>query len=259
MSDKGASIVVLSAGPEGNLAARAVADKLDLPLVRNPPAEADTVAVVTDGLRFWLQQGGGRPPGPVAVDFASPEMQYRRKGGQNELLGRAVGRKADRKPTVLDCTAGLGRDAYVLADLGCHVVMTERSAVLAYLLEAAIQEATISGDSKVASAAARLSILAGDCRELSLPLVDVIYLDPMFPEKKKSAATKKDLATLQLLHGEECDEADDMLAWALQQDVKRVVLKRPIKAPETRVKAKAFAIQGKAVRFDVFLPAGASL
>ena len=65
----------------------------------------------------WLELDGVR----VAVQFDSAAMQHRRKGGHNEMLGRAVGLKADRKPLVWDATGGLGRDAFVLADLGCEV------------------------------------------------------------------------------------------------------------------------------------------
>ena len=89
----------------------------------------------------WLQLDGVRG----AVQFDSAAMQHRRKGGHNEMLGRAVGLKADRKPLVWDATGGLGRDAFVLADLGCEVTLCERMPVLAWLLDQAVQAAAVSG------------------------------------------------------------------------------------------------------------------
>ena len=83
----------------------------------------------------WLELDGVR----VAVQFDSAAMQHRRKGGHNEMLGRAVGLKADRKPLIWDATGGLGRDAFVLADLGCEVTLCERMPVLAWLLDQAVE------------------------------------------------------------------------------------------------------------------------
>jgi 16S rRNA (guanine1516-N2)-methyltransferase len=234
--------------------ARLTAERLQLPLLMRLEQVAAPVALVVSDTEAWLQQTGPGAAGPVRVDFSDPGMQYRRKGGQNELLGRAVGVKAARHPAVFDATAGLGRDAYVLADLGCDVTLCERSPVLAFLLEEAIAAAGISAQSEVRDAANRMHLTAGDARDQVIEVGQVIYLDPMFPDRRSSAAVRKDLATLQQLHGvEQAEEADAMLEWALQQPASRIVVKRPPKAPRLADMKVSHAITGKAVRFDVLV------
>ena len=88
--------------------------------------------------------------------------QHRRRSGHNELLGRAVGVKAGESPRVVDATAGLGRDAYVLGDLGCEVTLVERSPVLALLLAHALERARISSVESVRAAAASMCLRQAD-------------------------------------------------------------------------------------------------
>lgn len=192
------------------------------------------------------------------MDFGSAAMRHRRNAGHNELLGRAVG--AARKPglRVLDATAGLGRDSFVLADLGCEVTLCEREPVIAAMLERAIVSATEGGDTWLARVAARMRLFPADARSLAedrLADVEVIYLDPMFPGRVKAAAVKKEMALLQLLLGSRGDpaaEADDLLRWALSRDVARVVVKRPLRAPPLGGQRPSHQLAGKAVRFDVY-------
>ena len=195
----------------------------------------------------WLEMAGSQ----VHIAFDSATMMHRRRGGQNELLGRAVGVKASRQPTVWDATGGLGRDAYVLADLGCRVTLCERVPVLAWLLQDAINAAMVSGHDRVRAAAERMTIRHQDSRQLHVPACDVIYLDPMFPERKKSAAIKKEAAMLQrLVHPE--DDAEVLWEWACRQPVSRIVVKRPLRAPVLGPRRPSHTLRGKSVRFDVF-------
>ena len=180
---------------------------------------------------LWLQQQALEQVSPVRVDFASPGLQHRRRSGQNELLGRAVGVKGGERPSVLDATAGLGRDAYVLADLGCAVTLIERSDVLALMLQQALDRASISAISSVQLAASRMRLQLGDSRDYKPTQETVIYLDPMFTDRRSSAAVKKDLSVLQALHGNVDNEDEQLLAWAMAQPVRRVVVKRSIKSP----------------------------
>jgi 16S rRNA (guanine1516-N2)-methyltransferase len=85
----------------------------------------------------------------------------------------------------------LGRDAFVLADLGCEVTLCERVPVLAWLLDQAVQAAAVSGADQVREAAERMSVLAGDSKTLRAPAGTVIYLDPMFPRAEKSGGGEK--------------------------------------------------------------------
>ncbi|MFV0275664.1 MAG: class I SAM-dependent methyltransferase [Parahaliea sp.] len=217
--------------------------------------DLDLLLCLREG-RLALVQAGPGAPGPVLVDFGAARMRRRRRGGQNELLGRAVGvgRKSSLK--VLDATAGLGRDSFVLADLGCAVTLCERHPVVAALLDSGLAAAAGSGDPWLEQVAARMRLHPGDARSLSAgdwPAPDVIYLDPMFPRRDKRAAVKKEMALFQRLLGEPEDERDseDLLRWALARTVARVVVKRPPKAAPLGGLAPSHQISGKAVRFDV--------
>ena len=191
-------------------------------------------------------------PGPLRVDFGAGGMRHRRRGGNNELVGRAVGVTGQRTPGLLDATAGLGRDAFVLADLGCRVRLCERNAVVLELLRAGLESAA---DDWLVQAVGRMSLHAGDARTLdaqALCDVEVILLDPMFPQRSKSAAVKKEMALLQRLLGEQgSEDAEALLAWALEQDVARVVVKRPARSPVLGGLRPSHCIRGKAVRYDV--------
>ena len=258
--------------------AAGLARELDLPIVpvdTDPAAcEAYDVLLVVAGGVLALQQTprlgrsaaarkkpGRRPtagvlPGPVAVDFGSEAMRHRRRSGHNELLGRAVGVQGRRQPRVLDATAGLGRDSFVLADMGCAVTLCERNPVIAAMLARALQATLSGGDDWSGAVVRRMSLVAGDARGLSphqLAAIDVIYLDPMFPRRDKSAAVKKEMALFQaLLAGAGSEQvADELLPWALAQDVARVVIKRPSRAPFLGGRPPSHSVAGKAVRFDV--------
>ena len=141
-----------------------MAERLDLEFVASVDKLETGVALVIDTDRSWLQRLQSPRLGPVFVDFSSADMLYRRKSGHNEPLGRAMGVKGSSRPMVFDATAGLGRDAFVLADLGCFVTLSEQSAPLSYLLEQARELALLSFNEKVSEAASRMQILYGDSR-----------------------------------------------------------------------------------------------
>ena len=169
---------------------------------------------------------------------------------------RAVGVGKKSPLGVVDATAGLGRDSFVLADLGCRVLLCERHRVVQQLLRSGLRRAA-AGDTWLAAVSARMQLHCGDARDLAprdLSGVDVIYLDPMFPRRRKSAAVKKEMVVFQLLLGERAaDGGEELLAWALRQAVARVVVKRPPGAAELGGHRASHAIAGKAVRFDVYV------
>lgn len=232
--------------------ANSVARELGLRVEKNLSVASGVVALIVDQEDAWLQEINANKPGPVKVDFASPAMMHRRKGGQNEMLGRAIGIKSNRHPWVFDATAGLGRDAYVLADLGCKVTLVERSAVLAFVLQEGLNRAVISQFNEVREAAARMSVKCEDSTEICATPDQVIYLDPMFEERKGSAASKKDLSVLQALHGHSADD-QRLIDWAFGQPVSRIVVKRPIKAAPLTASVPSHVLKGKSVRFDVYV------
>ncbi|MEM1111010.1 MAG: class I SAM-dependent methyltransferase [Pseudomonadota bacterium] len=241
-------------------AAQLIADQTGLALLPVPTdvtrlSTPQLVLLLAEG-ELVLQQSGRKAPGPVSADFGNAAMRHRRRGGQNELLGRAVG--VGKKPVlaVADVTAGLGRDAFVLADLGCRVTLVEREAVAWALLDNALKRAAASSDTWLVDTAARMQLLRGDACKLGNQLadVDVIYLDPMFPSREKSASVKKEMAIFQTLlqRSETLHDAAALLDWALSQSVARVVVKRPLRAPALAGSEPSHRLCGRAVRFDVY-------
>ena len=259
-----APVAVLAASPELASAALALAASLGLPCLAAGSAIRDVsefrTVLLLDEHGLALQQTGPDAPGALWVDFGSGAMRHRRRGGQNELLGRAIGVGKRPQLVVLDATAGLARDSFVLADLGCRVLACEREAVIHALLCDGLRRAAASGDAWLQQTSARISVLSGEAQGQAaetLAEVDAIYLDPMFPVRSRHVAVKRDLALLQLLLKEEGDSgAAALLAWALQQDVARVVVKRPLKAAALGGREPSHCLAGRAVRFDVHVLRG---
>ena len=247
LSDRTArQIVVRPVLGESPLRAQAAAAQLNLPY--NPALSSDDIELIVGEASAWLETAGLK----VAIRYDSAAMLHRRHGGQNELLGRAVGVKSDRHPVVFDATGGLGRDAYVLADLGCRVTLCEQTPALAWLLHDAILCAQVSRHEAVREAAERMTVHAGNSEVQSLGAATVIYIDPMFPERKKAAAVKKEAMMLQYLSASS-DGGESLMNWAAQQAVNRIVVKRPVKAPVLGGRKPSFSLSGKSVRFDVFV------
>lgn len=203
--------------------------------------------------------------GAVFVDFLAGKKNHRRKfgGGKNQPLARAVGIKAAVLPTILDATAGMGGDAFVFATLGCKVIMLERSSVVSALLKDALIRANKFAKGDVLNAIKNLSLINEDSASFLLnsklknsrPHVDTIYMDPMYPEKKKKAATKKEMAALQNLLGADLDSSN-LLNMALKVARLRVVVKRPINAPNIELTSgvkPTICIKSPNTRYDIYL------
>jgi 16S rRNA (guanine1516-N2)-methyltransferase len=261
MNNTPAAAAVAATHPSLQERAESLAAEIRLPCLpantAPPHCNEYAVLLMVGEQSLWLQQTGKPAPGPVSVDFGSGGMRHRRRGGQNELLGKAVGAAKLPGLQVLDTTGGLGRDAFVLADLGCRVTLCERNPVIAALLASGIQRGAATGDAWLFDTVSRMHLEASDARQLPHALLarqQVIYLDPMFPGRQKSSAVKKEMAVFQALLGEGAgDDGDQLLLWALQQPVARVVVKRPAKAPVLAGSKPSHEINGKSVRFDVYV------
>ena len=193
----------------------------------------------------------------VSVDFASDALEYRVKhgGGKQEFVARAVGIKGQNLPTVLDATGGLGRDAFILASLGCRVTLVERSPVVAALLENGLQRAALNAEltdwlphQLTLKHANSITLMQNWQAEAP----DVIYLDPMFPHRKKSAAVKKEMRLFQQLLGADPD-SDALLAPARTLAKTRVVVKRPANASHLANRKPQATVSSKKHRFDIYL------
>ena len=180
------------------------------------------------------------------------------RGAPASAVGAAFeGGPGAEPPFAVDATAGLGEDAFLLAAAGFSVLLCESDPVICALLQDALERARIHPDPRLAAPAARMRVHAGDSIGALAGLdraPDVVYLDPMFPARRKSAAVKK---KFQLLHRLEapCSNEGEMLAAAIAARPRKVVIKRPVKAPCLAGAKPSHSIGGKAVRFDVIVPA----
>ncbi len=255
--NKSLSIAVCASGTDHYDRAMHLSDKLSIPLVSEDTRQYEFLLIYSaNGLT--LKHTGKNRFGPLTVDFTSHAMTYRIKygGGRSQALGRAAGLKKGWQPTVIDATAGLGRDGFILAWLGSHVHMLERSPILAALLDDALQRAAQS-EQAAEIVKKRLRFTQADSMDFLQKLQpenypDVVYLDPMYPERTKSSLVKKEMRILRAVAGDD-EDAAELLAIGLGCARNRVVVKRPRLAPPLGSMTPSHQISGKTSRFDVYL------
>ncbi len=232
--------------------AQKLAKQLQLPLVDLSTTSYPLLLVLTDK-HLELQFRGKDKLNPIYVDFTSGKSAHRHQfgGGRGQLIARAVGIKKNRIPSVLDLTAGLGSDAFVLATLGCDLTMIERSPIITALLRDGLNRA----QTYEWFAELKLHLIEAEAASYLETLTikpDVIYLDPMFPDSKKSALVKKEMRILRLLIGDDLD-AKEILKSALNHAARRVVVKRARLAPTLSDQPPDLIFEGKSSRYDVYL------
>lgn len=199
--------------------------------------------------------------GEIYVDFVAGELAHRRRfgGGKGQMIAKAMGIKGSVRPKILDATAGLGKDAFVCASLGCDVWLYERSPLAFTLLQDGLQRGlkkASESDKELLSILQRMHLTFGDSRHVSLEsseniCPDVVYLDPMFPVSNTSALVNKGMQAFQALIG--CDDDEDkMLDWALQCAQCRVVVKRSRRAPAILGPKPSYTLEGKSSRYDIY-------
>lgn len=197
----------------------------------------------------------------IHIDFISGDLAHRQQfgGGRGQSIAKAIGLKQGTPPpTVLDATAGLAKDAYVLACLGCKLTLVERSPIIVELIHDAIHRASEDDHFKTIletgfkvinqSSIEYLNTLAN--KDTGIP--DVIYLDPMYPDKKKSASVKKNMQILQKLLGKD-EDTQELLNAALKVAKKRVVVKRPKGAEGLTELKPTYTVESKKTRYDVYI------
>ncbi|MDG0969987.1 MAG: class I SAM-dependent methyltransferase [Porticoccaceae bacterium] len=198
--------------------------------------------------------------GPIQVDFFSGVNNHRRRfgGGNGQAIAKAVGVSGRFYPTVLDMTAGLGGDSFVLASLGCNVKLFERNPVIAYLLADGISRALKVSDhsASLRDIMNRFALTEADSMSQLDNVTggddyDVVYLDPMFPHRSKSAKVKKEMQAFQKIVGPDSD-SDFLVDRALQLARYRVVIKRPLIAGYLADRKPHYSLSGKNTRFDIF-------
>ncbi len=194
--------------------------------------------------------------GELCVDFTEPGFRRRCRRSGEELLVRAARIRSRQNALLIDAAAGLGRDGFLLAAAGFRVRMFERHPLTASLLREGLSQAALHPDT--AAIAARIRLTEGDALEY-LPFLEeapeVIYLDPMFPARSKSAQVKRAARFLRSLHEEEENREMEqrLLASALQLQPRKVVVKRPLKGGMPPGRPPSYTLKGRAVRFDVYV------
>jgi 16S rRNA (guanine1516-N2)-methyltransferase len=194
-------------------------------------------------------------PSELICDFVGGAVghRFRYGGGRGQALPKAVGMKGGKTPDIVDATAGLGRDAFLLASLGAKVTLIERSQQMHRLLEQGLGRARYAGGD-VCDVIDRMTLLLGDAKDL-LPTLspEVVLIDPMHPPRKNSALVKNEMRQIREIVGTDEDSAELMRA-ALASARKRVVLKWPLRAPAMEnIPEPSHQITGKSTRYDVFM------
>lgn len=229
-------------------------EKLNARFFRLNPELA--LCVDADGL--WLCANGMK----MQPDWKAEVGRLKRASLKSEMIARAC--NLGEKPTLIDATAGLGHDSLLMAYLGAYVTLVERHPILFTLLEDT--HARAQNDAFLNPVVSRIHLIFSDSADYLIQqaaenaVVDVVYLDPMFPQRdqnqqapKKQAQVKKQMQLLHMLLPEdgEMDLGDNLLELA-QKIAKRVVVKRPRLAVFLADKAPDHQWQGDACRFDAY-------
>lgn len=186
-------------------------------------------------------------------DFAKLVPRIKGNNLALELLVKAARTKnCENIPRAVDATAGMGEDSLILAAAGFEVTLFEKNEIIYALLCDALERAEKVDELR--EIVKRMKPINTDSIEAmqNLDFVpDVILLDPMFPQRQKSALVKKKLQMIQKLESP-CADEREMILTAIAAKPKKLIVKRPPKGPFLAGIKPDYAIKGKAVRFDCF-------
>jgi len=178
-------------------------------------------------------------------------LKYGKGRGHN--LAKAVGMKSNKNRTIVDATAGLGYDSFILASLGANVTLIERSEKIYKLLQEGINEAKEYGG-HITSIVNRMDLIFGDSKNIIPKLSpEVILVDTMYNERKKSALVKNNMRLVREIVGSDLDQIE-LIKIALECAKNRVVVKQPrYSEPNDEIRKYSHQILGKTVRYDVYM------
>ncbi len=240
--------------------AKTLAEHLQLPLLSHTEEHYPYLLLVTPEYIGLKKQASTSQP--VYIDFLTKKwrLRLRKLSIKNEALARALGLKNclknQSRPTIVDATGGLARDSFIIASLGFDLILLERSPIIYTLIHDGIKRA--ERDPGMHHITKRLQTVQTDAiiwlnqlKDQDKP--DIIYIDPMFPEKKKSALPKKEMLIFHDIVGDDQD-AENLLYTALTCAAKRVVVKRPRLSNYLKAScAPSFSLTGSSCRFDIYL------
>lgn len=231
-----------------------IVEKLNARFLRLNPE----MALCVDDTGLSLSANGMK----MQPDWKAEIPRLKRASLKSEMIARAC--NISEKPSLIDATAGLGHDTLLMAHLGANVSLIERHPILFTLLEDSKKQA--ESDPFLSKVVSRIHLVFSDSNAYlqqhidEHKTVDVVYLDPMFPQRdqnqqaiKKQAQVKKQMQLLHMLLPEdgEMDLGDHLLVLA-QQIAKRVVVKRPRLAVFLNDQSTDHQWLGDACRFDAY-------
>jgi 16S rRNA (guanine1516-N2)-methyltransferase len=237
-------------------AAKHIAEKNSLPFINYLESKNFDYVLILSSTGLYLEDVK-KKLGSLKIDFFRGKLAYRLNHLQNQkqLLAKAIGLKPNFKPQVLDATAGLGTDSFVLAQLGCPIILLERSPIIFLLLKDALERAlkhpkffSLSIELIKIEALTYLKQITSNLN--SIP--EIIYLDPMYPHSSKSALVKKEMRFLRDLVGDDTD-APNLLKLAIMCAKQRVIVKRPRLSSYLANTKPHHSVLGKQHRLDVYL------
>lgn len=185
-------------------------------------------------------------------DFSKMCKRLKTNNLRNELLVKAAKiKEKNENLNAIDATAGLGEDSLLLAAAGFNVKLYEKNPIIATLLIDALDRAKSLPD--LAEIINRMEVIEENSINAMKNInekVDIILLDPMFPERTKSGLVKK---KFQILHEIEtpCNNEVELINAALAVNTHKVIIKRPLKGEYLAEIKPSYSIKGKAIRYDV--------
>ncbi len=234
--------------------------ELSLTMLQDVPHNYQFVLHLTaKGLELLSKEPHQKKTSSLFVDFTKGQSGYRLQHNLtiHQPLAKAIGIKTGFRPSVIDATAGLGGDSFVLASLGCRVTMIERSPIIGALLSDGLKRAEKNVKCR-AIIQKRLNLVIMDAAPYMTTIMEkpyAIYLDPMYPHRNKSALNKIDMRIIRNMVGDDMDSSI-LLSQALKTATNRVVVKRPKGAPTINSAKPNHIISMKNGRFDVYLILG---
>ena len=249
-------LIVCAAEKDYEDRARSLAEAFGAEFISAYRIPGDGELLLSAGREGLILEGSGMT---MKGDLTSMIPRLRESNLRGELLVKASGisRKGEtaeeKTRFAVDATAGMGEDSLLLAAAGFRVLLFEKDPVIAALLKDSLERAAIKPELKEITA--RMELIAGDsikAMEEMAQSPDLIFLDPMFPERKKSGLVKK---KFQLLHHleEPCEDEDALLNAAIKAAPGRIVIKRPLKGPYLCGIKPDFSMPGNSVRYDCLL------
>lgn len=258
------SLVVVASNKESQQQANTIAEQLACTVSDKPglhdlalTVQSNPLSKIID-LELTLQKLN--PPLKLLLDFNSKRSHYRKQsgGGKQQHIVRATGLHKNPGLRILDATAGLGSDSFVLACNSAIITLVEQHPILSLMLDNAVARAQQINE--LADIASRMQVCSAiDSIDLIHSLnkqhhYDVIYLDPMYPSiHKKQAKAKKSMQIIQYLLQYYDDQADQLLSAALSCGVKRIVVKRPTAAKPLINKSPQSSIESSNTRYDIYI------